>query len=207
MKIIQNPWLRRGLYAEGVSVRCGHAEAIRSPLFLRLGAEKEGWRAGSLEGKMRDEKTALWDGKRGSESAETGWKASVPIRRKKLRFLGIPDKGKEPKKFRKWVEWRGWEWAVECSRNVDFCGGNAHFHRFLDKGKTSAQFRIRQVNMQKRKAAFILCTSNLKIAQISCTIQNRICMIRERKSNHENVFQSGQKGKMPIARSYCTVIL
>ena len=156
---------------------------------------------------MRDEKTTLWDGERGSESAETGWKASMPIRREKLRFLGILDKGKESKKFRKWVGWRGWGGAVKCGGKSDFWGGNAHFYRFLDKGKTSAQFRIRQVDMQKRKAAFILCTSNLKIAQISCTIQNRICMIRERKSNHENVFQSGQKGKMPIARSYCTVIL
>lgn len=41
MKIIQNPRLRRGLYAEDVSVVCVHIEAIRSPLFLRLGAEKE----------------------------------------------------------------------------------------------------------------------------------------------------------------------
>ena len=41
MKIIQNPRLRRGLYAEDVSVVCVHIEAIQSPLFLRLGAEKE----------------------------------------------------------------------------------------------------------------------------------------------------------------------
>lgn len=164
-------------------------------------------RVGCVWGKIEDGEADAWGGGREKDGVERGQSDAEPIWRKKLRFLEIPNKGNHLKKFRKCVGQRGWKRAVKQGRKAAFLRRNAHSFGFPDKGKMSVQFRIRQVDMQKRKVVFILCTSNLKIAQISCTIQNRICMIRERKSNHENVFQTGQKGKMPIARTYSTVIL
>ena len=164
-------------------------------------------RAGCVWGKIEDGEADAWGGGREKDVVERGQSDAVPIWRKKLRFLEIPNKGNRLKKFRKCMGQRGGKRAVKHGRKAAFLRRNAHSFGFPDKGKINVQFRIRQVDMQKRKAPFILCTSDLKIAFISCTIQNRICMIRERKSNHENVFQTGQKGKMPIARTYSTVIL
>ena len=72
MKIIRDPWLRRGLYAEGVSVVCGHIEAIRSPLFLRLRVEKEGMWVGCVWGKIENGEADIWDGGREKDGVERG---------------------------------------------------------------------------------------------------------------------------------------
>ena len=207
MKIIQNPWLRRGWYAEGVSTICGHIRTIRSPLFLRLGGGKRGDVGRMCLGENRGWRNRMFgtvDGKKMVWREDSVCSANQA---EKVAFLRNPKQRKLPEKVPKM---RGTACREACSQTREksgFLEEKCALLKFPDIGKISTQFRIRQVDMQKRKVPFILCTLNLKIAQISCTIQNRICMIRERKSNHENVFQTGQKGKMPIARTYSTVIL
>ena len=50
---------------------------------------------------MGDGRIAFWDDGWEIEGAATGGSISVPIGRKKLRFLGISNTGNESKKFRK----------------------------------------------------------------------------------------------------------
>ena len=176
------------------------------PLFFCVWeVEKEGMWVGCVWGKIGDGETGCLG--RWTEKRWCGERTACANQAEKVAFLRNPKQRTLPEKVPKM---RGTACREACSQTREksgFLEEKCALLKFPDIGKISTQFRIRQVDMQKRKVPFILCTLNLKIAQISCTIQNRICMIRERKSNHENVFQTGQKGKMPIARTYSTVIL